>query len=272
VADRTGAFVLETSDRHWAVRHVEDVGSVSNHLTIGDDWDALSDGAIEHAIAQGWWNEASDDRFSFAGAYRESSVVPDVISSRRHQRTCHLLEQGKGALSVDALKRALRDHYGQATPASDLTPDNPHHFSVCMHAEPVGTTTASMIARIPPDRGEPLTYWASLGSPCIGTFVPLYVDCQLPAPFANGGERASDASLWWQFKRLLTAVEQDWQRRGPTARHAFDDFEAAIAEQMRVAQLSSKSVGERTAFMHATCAELRMRLQRIIADVSTERT
>jgi secernin len=44
VADRTTAYILETSDRHWATRRVEDVGSVSNHLTIGSDWDALSDG------------------------------------------------------------------------------------------------------------------------------------------------------------------------------------------------------------------------------------
>ena len=45
------------SDRRWALRRVHDVGSASNHLGIGADWDALADGTIEHAIANGWWDE-----------------------------------------------------------------------------------------------------------------------------------------------------------------------------------------------------------------------
>jgi len=45
VADRAVAFLIETSDRNWAVRQIRDVGSASNHLSIGTDWDSLSDGA-----------------------------------------------------------------------------------------------------------------------------------------------------------------------------------------------------------------------------------
>jgi secernin len=232
VADRTHAFVLEASDRHWVVRHVGDVASVSNHLTIGDDWDAISDGAIEDAIARGWWNEADDRRFDFAAAYRDTSVAPEVVSSGRHQRTCALLEQAKGRIGVAALRHALRDHYGRPTPPTDLTPAEAHYFSVCMHAEPVGTTTASMIARIPATDAEPLVYWASLGSPCVGAFVPLFVDAAVPEVLSRGGELPAGDSPWWRMKRLLTLVERNWPAFLPEVRRQLDAFEAEVAAQV----------------------------------------
>ena len=283
VADRGAAFIVETSDRRWAVRQINGVAgdavasdavasnavaSVSNHLTIGDDWDALSEGAIEHAIAQGWWDESREDCFSFAEAYRDTSTVPDVVSTGRHQRTCQLLEDGIGTQSIDSLKRALRDHYGRACPPTDVTPDDPHYFSVCMHAEPVGTTTASMIARLAPQACEPLVYWASLGSPCVSAFVPLYLDAEIPAVLSRGGERTSDDSAWWQFKRLLTLVERDWQRYGAPVREALDAFEAETAKQIHARRIGSASATERTAFMDAVVSDLLTRVRRLIGELS----
>jgi len=263
VADRNNALILETSDRHWAVRRIADVGSVSNHLSIGADWDALSDGVIEDAIAQGWWSEERDQRFDFAAAYRDTTVAPETISSGRHRRTCALLEEGRGTLSVARLKAMLRDHYGRLAPPADLTPADPHFFSVCMHAEPVGTTTASMIARLAPTPDEPLLYWASLGSPCLGAFIPLYVDADIPAGLTRGGEHPSDDSPWWQAQRIRTLVEANWSERGRLVRDDLDQFEARVAAQMERDKVTMKSPAERTAFMHDTVAELGARLSRL---------
>ena len=263
IADRRAAFVLETSDRHWAVRRVLDVGSVSNHLTIGADWDALSDGAIEHAIAAGWWPEETDERFNFAAAYRDSSVVPDVVSSGRHQRTCALLDAGKGSLSVGTLKLALRDHYDRQTPAGNHTPADPQYFSVCMHAEPVGTTTASMAARLPATSDEPLVYWASLGSPCIGVFLPLYLDADIPAVLCRGSQQAAPDAAWWQFKALLTKVERDWERHLPRVRSELDALESALAAE--AAACLWRGVPARTAFMQ-TAVETVLSRSRSLTD------
>jgi dipeptidase len=269
VADRQAAFVLETSDRHWATRRVDAVGSLSNHLTIGADWDALSDGAIEHAMAAGWWSDARDERFHFAEAYRDTSVLPEVFSRGRHRRTCELLEQHTGSISVGSLKCALRDHYGRPTPPTELTPADEQYFSVCMHAEPVGTTTASMIARMPRETNEPLTYWASLGSPCLGAFIPLFVDGEIPAVLTRGGAQPSDDSLWWQFRRLLERVERDWQRYAPQVRQALDHFEAEITEHMRSSRIATRPVAERTAFMQATVDDLQARLHQLSGELET---
>jgi secernin len=263
VADGATAFVLETSDRHWALRRVPDVGSVSNHLTIGSDWDALSDGAIEHALSERWWSEEREERFDFAAAYRDNDSVPAVVSSARHRRTCALLEHGRGRIGLDALKHALRDHYGQAVPGRSMTPADAEYFSVCMHAEPVGTTTASMIARISVIAGEAPVYWASLGSPCIGAFIPLFVDADVPQILGTGGEHPADDSPWWQLKTLLTHVEQDWTDRAPRARAQLDEFEAEIAAQMRQQNLAAASPIDKAAFTRHAVDELLARVARL---------
>jgi secernin len=267
VADRNGAFILETSDRHWAARRVANVASVSNHLSIGDDWDGISTGAIEHAIDRGWWREDDDRRFDFAAAYRDTSVVPEVVSSGRHQRTCSLLEHARPHASVEMLKRALRDHYGRLAPPSDLTPEQPQYFSVCMHAEPVGTTTASMIARIPPDAAEPLLYWASLGSPCVGAFIPLFVDGTLPEILSVGGAQPSHDSPWWLFNRLLALVQRDSATRLPRVRQALDRFEMEAAERASLADVQMLSATARTQRMHELADDLLARIRRLISEL-----
>lgn len=251
VADPGRAFLLETSDKHWAVREIADVGSASNHLTIGNDWTALSDGIIEHAVESDWWS--ADARFDFAAAYRDTSVAPDVISSGRHQRTCSLLEQQRGSISTDSLKRALRDHYGLTAPGAGRTPMDAEYFSVCMHAEPVGTTTASMIASLPAAGGAPL-YFASLGSPCVGAFVPLFIDAEVPPILARRSVEPSEDSPWWQLKRLVTAVERDWNANLPVVRAEMDRFEKDVSAAALT--LEGESTPAKTRFMSQATDEL----------------
>ena len=280
VADRGAAYLLETSDRRWALRRVADVGSASNHLGIGADWDALADGTIEHAIELGWWDEASEARFDFAAAYRDTSVVPEIISSGRHRRTCELLTAGRGRLSPAVLRGALRDHADGPLHRPGRAPDDERYFTVCMHADPVGTTTASMLARLPADRDDLACYWGSLGSPCVGVFLPYYVDGELPEILARGGERASADSPWWRFKELLTLVERDWTRHGPHAHQFWDEFEQALAgetEEVEAKAIRLRRAGQRdsaarllTRFMDANVALALERLERLIGELSDQ--
>lgn len=281
IADPREAFLLETSDRRWALRRVRDVGSASNHLGIGEDWDALADGTIEHAIDQGWWDEASETRFDFAASYRDTSVAPEVISRGRHRRTCELLAVGRGALTPAVLRGALRDHYGGPVHRTDRALDDERHFEVCMHAEPVGTTTASMIARLPDGGDDLLRYWGSLGSPCVGVFLPYYVDGELPARLGRGAEQPSADAPWWRFKTLLTLVERDFAAYGPRVRAYWDELEQAIddeAAEVEAKALRLRRAGERdaaarllTRFMDANVALALERLERLIGELNDAR-
>lgn len=255
IADRSTALVLETSDRHWAARRATDVASVSNHLSIGADWDALSPTAESHATEHGWWPARSPQRFDFAAAYRDVSMAPEVISSGRYARNCLLLETSKGKVGAASLRAALRDHYGSPTPRSDLTPERPEYFSVCMHAEPVGTTTASLIIRLGVEPNEPLLYWASLGSPCVGVFLPLFVDCEVPMPLLTGAASPSPDSAWWQFKKLLTSVEADWDKRLPKVRAVLDEFESTTLTQMERSGIPTATQPERERFVKGVAGQ-----------------
>lgn len=280
VADRSAAYLLETSDRRWAVRQISDVGSATNHLTIGADWDALAEGTIEHAIASGWWDEARDQRFDFAAAFRDVSVAPDVVSRGRHRRTCAILDAGRGRLTAADLRAALRDHAGSPVYAPRYTVEDERYFTVCMHAEPVGTTTASMVAQVPADPDELLVYWGSLGSPCVGVFLPYYIDGDLPSVVHNGRSDPSPDSPWWRFKALLTLVEFDWVRHAPRVRESWSEFETALAAE--AAEVEAKAVqlrraGQRdsasrllTRFMDGNVALALERLERLIGELAQD--
>lgn len=277
IADRREAYRLETSDRRWALRRVATMDSASNHLGIGADWDALADGTIEHAVANGWWPEEASGRFDFAAAYRDAEAAPAVISSGRHRRTCELLDAGRGRLTPALLRAALRDHYGGAAHRAAAAPDDERFFAVCMHADPVGTTTASMIARLPAG-GDIPRYWGSLGSPCAGIFLPWYVDGELPAALARGAAEPSAEAPWWRFKHLLALIEGDVPRRGAHARACWDELEAAIdgeAGEVEAKALKLRRAGQHdgaarllSRFMDANLALALARLERLISELS----
>lgn len=254
IADRQAAYLLETSDRRWALRRVHDVASATNHLTISDDWDAIADGTIEHAIANGWWPEEAEGRFDFAAAFRDTSLAPDVVSRGRHQRTCELLRADAGRHTPAGLRRALRDHYGEIAHRPGATPDEERYFAVCMHADPVGTTTASMIARLPADADDLLRYWGCLGSPCAGIFVPWYLDGELPPALARGGAEPEADAPWWRFKELLTLIEADVPRRAPYVRSFWDELEQTLDGE--AAEVESKALALRRAGRRDEAAEL----------------
>ncbi|MCX8073557.1 MAG: C69 family dipeptidase [Candidatus Binatia bacterium] len=253
VADPHEAFVWETSGRHWALRQVRDVASVSNHLTIGTDWDELGPDTVSYAVEQGWWTAEVVERFDFAKAYRDTEVVPPVISSGRHRRTCELLGSAKGKISPALLRQWMRDHYGRTNPRAGVNPSEPEYFTVCMHADPVGTTTASMIAEFVAGTRNAI-YWACLGSPCVGAFLPLFLDLTLPEVLTRGGQEYSADSAWWRMRGLLERVEQDWEGRLPVVRAVLDPVEQALAAE--AAELSDADLEQRQAFLNVAVEEV----------------
>ena len=196
---------------------MHDVASASNHLGIGDDWDALADGTIEHAIAAGWWDEARDARFDFADAYRDTSVAPAVISSGRHRRTCELLTGGARASDaggVCATRCATTTTAPSTVPAARARRRALLHR---LHARRAGRHDDGQHDRAPAGRARRPA--ALLGQP------RLAVRRRLPAVLrrrraaaacwrAAASSRPPD-SPWWRFKTLLTLVERDWPRHGP---------------------------------------------------------
>jgi hypothetical protein len=148
LADPTEAWILETSDRHWAARRVRDVGNVSNGLDLGTDWEHGSADLTTFAVAEGWW-PADGGRVHFARAFRDETGVPPNLAGARRRRAATLLADGRGRLTPASLRSILRDHYDDGPTHRPRAADDPHFFSLCMHADPLDNTTAAMVAALP---------------------------------------------------------------------------------------------------------------------------
>ena len=225
LADPGGCWLLETSGRHWVARQVT-LESHSNHLSIGDDWDISCRTLEGFARASGWWQRAG--RIDVARAYRNPHV-PGRISEGRLRRSRELLLRRSGRLDVSETYGILRDHLaGGPARLPGTTPDDEPYYTLCMHSEPIGTTTASLVASLPPVSATPWPVWISFGTPCTGIFLPVYVDGVLPGALARGAEHDEPDSAWWSFKRLQDAASPDFPARTPRLRERWAELETRI--------------------------------------------
>ena len=233
IADPETAWVLETSGRHWAAREVE-LTSLSNHICLGSQWDASSSEITRFARDEGWWT--GEGALDFEAAYRNPHVPPQ-LSSGRLRRSRELLERGRGSLSRCEMEGILRDHgEGLAAPPADATSEEERFFTLCVHADPPGPTTASMIAELPRDSVFAWPVWVSFAVPCSGIFLPVYLEGVIPASLARDEERHGMRSAWRVFSRLEAAAAQDLSRSLPRLREAWKPMEAKLEADRRAAE------------------------------------
>jgi secernin len=225
IADGRSAWVLETTARSWAAREVEGA-SLTNALTLGANWQIGSRDLERSALQQGFWTR--DSRLDFKRAYG-LEAWPKYLTQRRQRAAANRLEGP--SLSVEALKAWLCDHGGEdVPPAASREMDDPTRYSVCMHADPVSTTTASMVGVLPEDpEARPWPMWISFATPCTGIFVPVYLDGVIPACFASAGEgHAGPPSLWWALRDLQEKAAEDFARTLPILRARWSELESRI--------------------------------------------
>jgi secernin len=231
IADRGQAWLLEVSTNHWVAREVVDGQSASNHTVIGSDWDRIGAETAAFARSQGWCGDVTGTRFDFAAAYRDAETIPACISSGRFATTNSALAERGSLLDRTTMMRVMRDHYGNGDiHLGDAEPGSAEYFSVCEHADPVGTTTASVLVELR-EVDRPPIYWAALGTPCTGIYLPLFPDVEVPAALCEGGRKPSGTSAWWIFKAVLTAVEQSPAAHARRVRDVWDELEADLATE-----------------------------------------
>jgi dipeptidase len=98
MADTHEAYILETAGRKWAVRQIEDVGSISNMLGITSNWTRCSLPA-----SQG-------EKLDWAGTYALPEIPPNLGAPDRQAFTYNGLVAGKGQISVKTMFNIMRHH------------------------------------------------------------------------------------------------------------------------------------------------------------------
>lgn len=210
IADASDAWVLETAGRHWAAQRVQGFRSISNGLTIEEDYDLLSDHAIEFARQQGW--QKKGETFSFRRAFSDWFYTR-MSSCRMRQATTESVGRGQeGSFTVEAAMQMLEYHH----PGEDqFQPHRATTASVCMHPTGLANpsqTNGAMVAEV--RRGLPATVWLTGTSmPCLSVFKPFFfggrslagADWPLPGPRYDG-------SLWWKTEDLHRAICRNYRQ------------------------------------------------------------
>src|SRR5207249_4404533 len=203
-----------------------------NVLALGTDWTRGAADVTRFAVERGWW-PAAGGRVDFAVAYNDDASVPPNVCVERRRRAATLLAEARGQLTAATLRTILRDHYDAGLVHRPRAVDDPYFFSLCMHADPLDNTTASMVVALPRASDALVRAWVSLGSPCVGAFLPIYAEAQVPPRLGAGGGAPDAAGPGGRMRELLTLVERDFARLGPLVRARWDAFEAALEREAR---------------------------------------
>ena len=216
VADPHEAYVIETAGHEWAVKRVESALGISNIHSIGTDWERLSPLAESRAKENGWHN--GDGRFNFAEAYCDFPARASGRGLQRSARSCGVLNSHAGEVDVRTMTALLRDHSDGEDPEEHFCEDMTPSMSICVHyhGERRGNTAASLVADLCADGSRLPVYWNSFYSPCLGVFLPMFIEGQVPKVLSVGTARPSDESPWWLFRALERSVRRGDQFDSPS--------------------------------------------------------
>ncbi len=208
IADPTEAWVLETADRFWVAEKVRGVRTISNVLTIGKEFDLISDDAFEFAKDKGWCKSAND--FDFAKAFGDPFFAFTSAGNVRRSCTHNRLMLSDGKIGRADLFAALRDHAGQK-PEQGLRLQMPCGHASWMKTRQSGQTTGSMVSRL--SATDSVHWLTGTSSPCLSVFKPVVLSGEPISTGVHAGESYDAESLWWQHERLHRLTLGDYARR-----------------------------------------------------------
>ncbi|OJX41285.1 MAG: hypothetical protein BGO78_00620 [Chloroflexi bacterium 44-23] len=231
IADHKEAWKLETVDRVWAAKRIEQHGSISNCLTIGTNWDLASDNLVSYAVEHKLYNKRN--QFNFANVF--SDWLYTRFSNARGRKNCtsQQVQALAGKFQVEDAFRILRSHHGDADKFSpgkaSLSSD------VCMHAGygpiRVSQTTGSMVTKTLSGNED---IWATATSaPCLSLFKPLRLSQEKIFDYVPD-TKFDNCSYWWKhevFHRRMLRAYQTYFSEFSMARDAIEkDFLLGLKE------------------------------------------
>ncbi len=251
IANADDAWVLETVDKQWAAKHVKDVYSISNCLTIGNEYDLASPNLVDLAIQKGF--SKSKSQFHLANDYSDFLYTNFGKGRSRRDTTICVLEEQKGKVSVESMIGTLRSHkkdgaaYDPQTSVTDV--------DVCMHAGfgpiRISQSTASFVVYL--DKNRPVIFATGTSAPCTSIFKPFWMDAVSslnlgPVPTSQ----TDSSSLFWTHEKLHRATLLNYPERIQTYAADRDEMEKRFLQG--ALKLSSAAAKERADFS-AACFE-----------------
>jgi len=191
IADQNEAWLVETTYRQWVAKRIPDDGFhvIANQYTIESEWDLASDGLIEYAIEQGWYDPVSGP-FNLKYIYCDQENLDRPNNTSREFQGNYMLKDKIGSITVKDVLHVLSQ-------------------------PPIQTagTQAFMVwhlrKHIPREIG--CVMWHGMCGANTSVAVPVFVgSTRVPEEFTAASYREDDESAWWQFERLQKLVYPRW--------------------------------------------------------------
>jgi secernin len=217
IADAEESFILESSGKHWAMKQVYDIASISNCLTIGDDYDETSPGLEEYARVKGYTGRGKN--FNFQRDFADPLYTRFAKGNIRAQCSYERMHGKKREITALDMMHILRDH----NTAGEFHPGEKPMERICLHAGGLISTqtTGSMVAVM--KRGyPPLIYLTGTAAPCMSMFKPhvlikkqeKYKKNVFSSSYGDSGidlygsatNRFDEHTLWWTGERIHRRV------------------------------------------------------------------
>ncbi|RLE03635.1 MAG: peptidase U34, partial [Bacteroidetes bacterium] len=118
IADPIESWVLETVDKHWFARRVKPVYSISNLLSLEDNWDRSSPGLEEFMVEKGLARDK--DQINLAEDFSDLIYTTFADGKSRCSRSLDQMLRNTGKITVQTMAAILRDHEGNPDPTPGL--------------------------------------------------------------------------------------------------------------------------------------------------------
>ncbi|MHA1199590.1 MAG: C69 family dipeptidase [Candidatus Heimdallarchaeaceae archaeon] len=225
IADAKEAWVLETADKFWIAEKVKNIRTISNTLSIGNEYDLIHPDLINHAIEKGYTSSEEDfhfannfiPKFRFYHALKESSPRSQFFAggSARQQCTTTLLLRNKGKITPEDVMGVLRNHNIPPEEEKTWSPSKIKANSPCRHAKGIALPDQSTSSQVSHIKKDVQVHWVTGSSGvCMSTFKPIF----LPKPGLKKKLKLSDVffdadAFWWLNEKFQRLVSLDYQKR-----------------------------------------------------------
>ena len=233
IADKKDAWVLETAGSHWAAERVRGVRSISNGLTIGEEYDLASRGLEDYALAKGYIRR--QEPFNFRRAFSDTIITHFSKCAVRQSGSTAMLKSHYGAITPAVMMSILRSHGSEGSAAH---PSRTDMGSICMHASlgplRASQSTSALVAHLRPSLP---VYWATASSgTCTGVFKPLYLTGRDNDYLSDDtSAHYSSRELWWRHEALHRQAimkYEFWRTQCAPGRNALE--EGFIREEAKI--------------------------------------
>ena len=217
IADPKEAWVLETAGKHWVAKKIESIYSISNALTIDDDWDLASE-SVERL--------AKRPNFSFAKHFSDRFYTHFAHGRERRAFTYRKLKEREGEITFEYMMEILRSHSFEP-----YSPEKGSMRDICMHYGGLtrpSQTASSQISEL----GRDVHWFTGTSLPCLSIFKPISFEGGIPESEVPTN-RYNPKNYWWRIEKFHRLFQTSYQRYIEEFLKERDELQMEIIRQTR---------------------------------------